>query len=358
MKRLSAILALGLAGVACGSAVEPPASSTEPVVPSTLATTTTRTTPATSVIGDQIPGMSIWALVDGNDLAAERINLVFAPWGWENQNDFIDFVSRALSWSGDAYLVDDSGQLIDEPTAAFDAGLGVFAIEPWRSARNQFNVWYTDVEPETPVAWLNEGDDPFQIVDKTVVTVALNAHRFNPELTSVSGFDTVFTGPGPPIPPLTDDPFANSVVVIDSSYPAEGAIHIPHELGHALFNLADEYVGEEFGFDGRADLSSWPTCAEDPQEAEDWWGDLTGDLDDMLDIWDEEMDEAGFPLGDLPAWKEDITVGAVDGGCYDVPGSVRATWDSLMNRNFPVLGSVNRRWAEQILDLWEGQPRS
>ncbi len=29
-----------------------------------------------------------------------------------------------------------------------------------------------------------------------------------------------------------------------------------------------------------------------------------------------------------------------------------------MNDGFPVLGSVNRRWAEEILDLWQGEPRS
>jgi hypothetical protein len=59
------------------------------------------------------------------------------------------------------------------------------------------------------------------------------------------------------------------VVAIDSAYPADGLLHVPHELGHAMFNLPDD-----------------------------------------------------------------------------------------MNQNIPVLGSVNRRWAEEILDLWEGTPRS
>lgn len=48
----------------------------------------------------------------------------------------------------------------------------------------------------------------------------------------------------------------------------------------------------------------------------------------------------------------------IEGGCYDVDGSVRATFDSLMNDSLPILGSVNRKWAEEILDLWEGAPRS
>ena len=357
MKPLSAILALGLTGVACSLTVEPPPPSTDPVVTSTMPTTTTEAPLPTSSAGEQIPGMSLWALVEGNDLDADRINLVLAPWGWDNHSDFLHFVSGVMSWSGDAYLIDETGWPTESSTAAFGAWLGLFAIEPWRSSRDKFNVWYTDVEPETPVAWLNEGDDPFQLTDEAVVTVALDAHVFNPDLTSVSGLDVFFAGPGPPERPLTDDPFSNSVVVIDSSYPAEGAVHIPHELGHALFNLADEYVGEELGFDGRLDLSSWPTCAEDLEEANVWGGDLTGDVDDMVDIWADEMADAGFPLQDLNAWEEDVAVGAIDGGCYAVPGSVRATRDSLMNRNIPVFGSINRRWAEQILDLWEGQPR-
>ena len=54
------------------------------------------------------------------------------------------------------------------------------------------------------------------------------------------------------------------------------------------------------------------------------------------------------------AVDDGIEIGEVDGGCYGVPGSVRATVDSLMNSSIPVLGSQNRRWAEQILDLWTG----
>jgi hypothetical protein len=39
-----------------------------------------------------------------------------------------------------------------------------------------------------------------------------------------------------------------------------------------------------------------------------------------------------------------------------VQRSIRATFDSLLNQNVPVLGSVIRRWAEEILDLREGSP--
>lgn len=38
-------------------------------------------------------------------------------------------------------------------------------------------------------------------------------------------------------------------------------------------------------------------------------------------------------------------------------GSVRATADSLMNSNIPVLGTVNRDWAEQVLEQYPGTHR-
>lgn len=310
------------------------------------------------MVGDQIPGERLWALVDGNDLDADRINLVFAPWGWNDQRNFVEFVSTTLSWTGRAFLIDESRWPTADQEDAVDAALGLFAIEPWRSDRHLFNVWYTDVEPKTPVAWLNDGRDPFELTDRSVITIALDAHHFNPDLTSVSGQDAVFVGPQAPDRPPDNDPFANSVVVIDSTFPGDSAVHIPHELGHALFNLADEYVGQDLGFDGRADLSSWPSCAEDPGEAAAWWTDVLGSVDEMVGIWADEMAKAGFPLQDPESHEATVVVQNVDGGCYRVPGSVRATEDSLMNQNIPVLGSVNRRWAEQILDLWEGQTRS
>ena len=77
----------------------------------------------------------------------------------------------------------------------------------------------------------------------------------------------------------------------------------------------------------------------------------------MVEVWADEMAEAGFALPDPRIVEAAVVVQEVEGGCYGVPGSVRATEDSLMNQNIPVLGWVNRRWAEQILDLWEGKPR-
>ena len=240
---------------------------------------------------------------------------------------------------------------------AAGAQIGVFGIEPWRSSRDKVNVWITDVEPETPVQWVNQEDPPFDLPDLAVVTLAHHAVAEDPNLISVAGLEVHFVGPDSPERPPVGTPFANAMVVVPGTYPAVGLRAVPHELGHALFNLADEYVGEMLGFDGREDLSSWPSCAEDRTEADEWWGDLDGAVDPMVEVWAAEMDEAGFPIGEPADLEFFVEVSNVDGGCYDVGGSVRATVDSLMNDDLPILGAVNRRWAEQILDLWEGAPR-
>lgn len=308
-------------------------------------------------VGGKVPGQDLWALVPGNDLSADRVNLVFAPWGWDNYEDFVDLASKQLSWSSDAYLVAADRTITDDPSKATGAQMGLFSIEPWLSSRDRFNVWYTNVVPSFPAEWLNTPDHPFRNVPNvSVITLARDAHISNPDLTSVSGTNNVFVGPGAPVRPSSGNPFANSLAVIKSDDVASGLSDVPHELGHALFNLADEYVGQRFGYDGRTNLSSWPTCAKDFAEAGAWWGDLIGQVDPMVGTWASKMALAGFTI-DEEYYEDQVKVANVAGGCYAVDTSARATLDSLMNNNIPVLGSVNRRWSQQILDLWTGTPR-
>lgn len=339
---VTAVLASGC-GARAGPGVEP---------------TTTVEAVDGSRAGEKLPGFPLYSLVDGNDVTLDRINLVIAGWGWDDFDRFVETARYSLSWEGAPYLVDDEGWLFEGPSEdAWAANLGVFAIEPWRSDRNLFNVWYTDVEPDTPVAWLNEGEPPFRLPDQTIAVLAMDTDRYNPALGSVAGQDLVFYGPDPPVRPDDDRPFANFVVVLTSDAPSAGLAEFPHELGHAMFGFPDEYVGQIHGFDGRFDLSSWPSCAENMEEARNWWGDLEGDVDPMVDIWAAEMQSIGWYIGEPEDLASLVEVGYVDGGCYGVPGSVRATEDSLMNSSIPVLGSVNRRWAERVLILWNGDER-
>ena len=150
--------------------------------------------------------------------------------------------------------------------------------------------------------------------------------------------------------------FGDVILDVPSEFPYVAVTTLAHELGHAMFGLSDEYVGDFLGYDGRLDLSSYPSCAEDLVEAESWWGDLAGEVDPMFDVWMAELQEAGLAYDKLTEreLRRSVRVAYVHGGCYDRSGSYRATYDSLMYGEIPVLGSVNRRFAEKILDRWDG----
>ena len=83
------------------------------------------------------------------------------------------------------------------------------------------------------MAWLNTDEEPFALLDVSILVVAADAERYNPDLYSVSGLQEAFAGPGPPVRTLPSHPFANSVVTVSSAFPAAGLIEVPHELGHA-----------------------------------------------------------------------------------------------------------------------------
>jgi len=377
-----AIVAL-LAVAACGggdstATTSPPTSATTTtvtVVPTTTAAPTTTVTTATTTTaaptttttmapsgmaeGEQLPGERLWALVPGNDVDAGRINLVFAGWNWDDPDLFREVARHTLSWDGRAYLT-ENGFPAAPPDQWTGGALGVFAIEPFRSHLDWFNVWYTDLEPDHPQGWHLPGDDPFDITETIVVTMAIDPETVDPYLTRSFAFAAEFFGTEPPVRPEAGFTFGHIVMKLDSDAPVRGMNEVAHELGHALFGLPDEYVGRQFGFDGRYDLSNWPSCAEDRAEAEAWWGDLVGEVDPMVDIWVDEMTRAGLWEAEDAAefWGQKVAIGFVDGGCYGVPGSVRASEDSLMNGSIPVMGTVNRRWAEAILDLWDPTPRS
>jgi hypothetical protein len=291
------------------------------------------------------PPAGLYDLVeDHNDIALDRINLIFVPYGWDDPGDFVDLAATLLSFDTEPVVVDD-----------WDVQFGPFAIEPWRSNRHLFNVWYTLDEPDEPVSYTSMGAPfPIAVADAVIVTLAVDWPHG-----AASGF-TAFIPPDLPDRSEPADPVGLTMSV-DSSDSLWGNPQIlAHELGHAVFGLSDEYVGQELGFDGRPDLSSYPACAEDGDEATAWWSDRLGDVDPMFSIWMDALADAGLGLSPeaVTDLRSQVTVSLVDGGCYGPTGSIRATFDSLMNTNIPVLGTVNRHWAEQVLTGYTGQPRN
>ncbi|MFH1978594.1 MAG: hypothetical protein ABIJ92_04685 [Candidatus Aenigmatarchaeota archaeon] len=95
-------------------------------------------------------------------------------------------------------------------------------------------------------------------------------------------------------------------------------------MGHALFNLKDEYLREGgFGFSGQ------PNCAPDKMTAQKWWGDLEGQ------------------------GEGDLKVGYFY-GCGSSKEYVRPTNNSVMRYHSLTLefGPVNERHARKILERY------
>lgn len=289
--------------------------------------------------------VGLYALVENhNDIALDRVNLVFVPYGWDEPRDFVDLAATLLSFDTEPI-----------PVGGGDIEFGPFSIEPWRSNHDLFNVWYTLDSPDEPVSYTSMGEPfPIPVPDAVVVTLAVDWPHG-----AASGF-TAFVPPTLPDRSKPSNPVGLTIGVASSDPLRGNPQTLAHELGHAVFGLADEYVGQELGFDGRPDLSSYPACAENEQEATAWWGDQLGELDPMFAIWMDALADAGLGLStaEMNDLRSRVTVSLVGGGCYGPPDSIRATFDSLMNTNIPVLGSVNRHWAEQVLSKYTGQPRT
>jgi len=87
-------------------------------------------------------------------------------------------------------------------------------------------------------------------------------------------------------------------------------------------------------------------------DAETYWGDLLGQLDPMYERW-KSVSEANGVWYETDLTKDEFRVDVVDAYCAgDEVASFRPTKRGLMNFEEPVFGAVNRRRAEQILNLW------
>ena len=175
-----------------------------------------------------------------------------------------------------------------------------------------------------------------------------------PGITSVSGIDSQFFDPEP-LRRLDDDPFANVMVNVEPWDQVASLRLAPHELGHALFGLTDEYIGR-VGGDGVPRRDTWPSCAQSLDTARSWWASDLGEYDPMIDIWIEEMQSAGLGHTFEPdALRDENRTDYIAGGCFGEPGSFRSAEDTLMGLRSPAFGVTNRRWAERILALWSGE---
>ena len=297
-------------------------------------------------------------LPDHNNINADRINLIFTPWGWPDTDDFQQIALAFTGWERTAIPYGEFGYPVIGDELAYEAEIGVFGWEPFRSNRDKFNVWIIDAEPDLPMGYLNSTEpEPIAgIPNASFITLAFNPFVDFPNLSSLAGLDATTGGESPLR--VDADPFANAMIAIDPSRPVGAARTLVHELGHALFGFADEYVGRQ-GVDASDTPrnSFWPSCAADRETAERWWGDLVGQHDPMIEVWAEEQAAAGFALDEefLDHLREQGIVEFIEGGCFGDEGSFRPVDDTLMGFEFPAFGPQNRRAAEAVIDLFTGE---
>jgi IgA Peptidase M64 len=295
------------------------------------------------------------------DKAKDRINLIFA---------FSDEFTQIELEVTKVNLI-ESLELVGESTNSNEFGL--FATEPFKSNKSKFNLWYYDQQFNQSDNFnlqneLKTKNNIFGIEYTNLIYIENKLERISasfPDIEYDTNFQITTYNPGPIIS-FRDD----SVLVQDPSV-------LTHELGHSLFGLADEYVES----DQLQPRIKYPNCAENQTQAQAWWGDLIGEVDPFFYEWRDVMmnkfyiNENGryfneyldFETNELirvEVFAEDvystdnIVTKYAQGGCFtpSYMGQVRPTENSIMGYNYltQVFGSVNRRQAEKVLNIFSG----
>ncbi|NOX29571.1 MAG: hypothetical protein GXP35_05930, partial [Actinobacteria bacterium] len=311
-------------------------------------------------ISFQVIDPKLVEIVPGHNRAeAERINLVFAGSGFPDGVKVVDVARELLTTDGavlDRYeggginVVDDNGAT--EGSLVADIVFGPFAIEPMASNMAKFNLWAIPDQIEDERAFFHNADPEFSTgndLDGFIlghVSIVNLHHQALGRYERSEAWWTGFRG-ATEVPELDDLDFAGIYLAIDALQPLTAARTLAHEMGHALFDLRDEYFevgrGTEYGF---------PNCALGDEEATNWWGDQVGEIDPFVDEYMAVLDRYDwFYPDDIVQQLTVGEVGSVTGGCYDGgTATMRPTPDSLMNSEVPVFGAVNRLRVSQVLD--------
>ncbi len=307
----------------------------------------------------QVIDPALSELVTGhNRTDAARINLVFVGSNLSSDLPVVDLATDLLTIGAPAVLdFENRLSLLDDetdPRSVSQIFFGPFATEPLRSSVDRFNLWYLDADLVDERALFHNSDPEFSRGDElagfdlpntAIVTLHLRPNGISGRSES---WWTSFRG-REDVPTRDEMVFAGAYVSFNAEAPMWAASTLTHELGHALFDLRDEYVEDE-----RSTQYGYPNCAESYEQAEEWWGELEGRVDPFVSEYTTVMQELNFWVPD--SLVDDVTVGFVEGGCYGSGGlAVRPTVDGLMNSEIPIFGAVNRARIEDLLDNFEAR---
>ncbi len=339
-----------IAKVCGGISTNQSSTNTQNNVLNTNATSNTQTS-------SSLQNVSVQDFITGHNIAAaDRINLVFVGINFASLDEFKTAITRELGWSG---------------TPDKNGDFGPFAIEPLRSNKNKFNVWYdpTMITGATTVDDINEqivqisnskfnGNGTIAKLLPYTVPVYLNKLQ-----THADGTDTriVHHADGYGIT-LSNNSFSSlakselhprTVLITIAGLPHEPST-LAHEFGHSIFGLEDEKTHDEFDLPGVVPRSRAPNCVATMADAQALWGDMVGQVDPFYTEWKQITTRQPSAHMD-----EGMKVGYYYGKCYgDTNGKnvIRPTKYSIMNENTQTVafGSVNRRQIETVLGFFSG----
>ncbi len=336
----------------------------------------------------EIKDMSCLPLfTDHNKKDADRINIVMIGSGYKDIDEFLNVSKFLLAFDGNPletipYFFDKDLKKIvtDKQFPTF----GMFSIEPFKSNKNKFNIWYlsTQINGSFEI-FLDKitSSDQFDYLEfcnlNNVYPAFLVNGVFNPHDDLVPGRSASAKLPNF----VSDIKFINKnsimfgvsrnsvpIIIEEFQIPEWAQVDISnipnitivggsgpqfiHETAHAIFGLQDEYT--ETMISNRGVMYGYPNCAKDLDEARRWWGAEVGKIDPFYYDYKRIMEDVGSIVN---LEEDDIKIGFVKGGCVledGKDGVYRPSKNSLMNLMVPVFGSVNRKRAEQILDLFGG----
>ena len=288
----------------------------------------------------QVIDPNVVELVPSHNLpGVDRVNLVVTGGGWESIDKLTEVAGVLFDPAAIPILSTEGDELWWPP----------FSIEPLASNGLRFNLWLLPDQIGLPGIVQGDGinspvAEAFGLDDSTFFHLQADPVRLG-GYANMSSFWESVTPPGP-----SDHVVLGSAVqFVDPAIPFASAQGIAHELGHTLFGLIDEYQR-----DAETPKLGPPNCAADHAEADGLWGEMVGELDPQLATYRKSLQDHGLWTDQLEATLEgDLTVGFFDGWCLaPTKGAVIPTRRSLMNDNNTMYGSVNRRYAELVLQRW------
>lgn len=321
-----------------------------------------------------------------NKVQADRVNLIF---GFEKQGyegkieEAKQNLRDILYWEGEPktifYENDD-----DQPDYLT---YGLFAIEPLRSMKDKFNLWfYKEGFDSENFLTSDEGgfkSEAIKFSNATRIYIRGDDERYEYESSYAQHLSFKLLGRDfteanqssyrtKVLPQIIEKLEDKSKIIelggvelyLDFTQPLllEDEYVLTHELGHALFDFSDEYSAS------RTELANdfKINCANTKEEAQRKWGDLIGQYDPFMDkvaedykriIGTDPRDDYEDPFNGEPiksTYLDDGRVGIVEGKCAGGKGFA-PTFVSMMSYGENYWNPVQRRQIETIMATFSGE---